>query len=151
MTPRQRLKDSEQASALIITMFVVGIAMNLTTTTFRQTDGSRDLTALRDSTEGALEYGYGIWVKEINSLYRPVQNSLLTAAIGTPPAFSGFSYATTLQVVGTDQYGRPTASATAASTPPPVNINLDNYPGWVGINSSYVASARMSVVRSAMA
>ncbi|MBA3961712.1 MAG: hypothetical protein H0X40_07415 [Chthoniobacterales bacterium] len=151
MMNRPGITRAEQASALIVTMFVifliavsVGIAMNLTTTTFRQTGGSRDLTALRDSAEGALEYGYGIWTKEINGVYKPVANSVLTTALGTPPAFSGFSYATTLQVIGTDQYGRPTASATAASTPPPVSINLDNYPGWVGTNSSYVANVRMS-------
>jgi hypothetical protein len=143
--------DKEQASALIVTMFVVfliavsvGIAVNLTSTTFRQTDGSRNLTALRNAAEGALEYGYGIWTKKINSIYQPVSNSALTAALGTAPAFTGFTYATSLQVLGTDQYGRPTASATSAATPPPANVNLDNYPGWIGSNSSYVASVRMA-------
>ena len=141
-------KTKERASALIITLLVIflittaiGIAMNLTTVTVRQTDSSRDFAALRSAAEGAVDFGYGVWVKKINTLYRPVSNSELTAALGTPPAFSPFSYASTLQVTGTDQYGSPT---TSAGVPPPTRINLGKYPGWVGRNTGYLASARMT-------
>lgn len=145
-------KTKERASALIITMFVIfliavsiGIAMNMTTSTVRQTDSSRDFSALRSASEGALDFGYGVWAKTINSYYAPVSNSRLTAALGsTPPLFPGFSYATVLQLTGTDQYGRPYAAATSTATPAPTKINLDNYPGWVGSNTSYLASVRMT-------
>lgn len=145
-------KTKERASALIITMFVIfliavsiGIAMNMTTSTVRQTDSSRDFSALRSASEGALDFGYGVWAKTINSYYAPVSNSRLTAALGsTPPSFPGFSYATVLQLTGTDQYGRPYAAATSTATPAPTKINLDNYPGWVGSNTSYLASVRMT-------
>ena len=32
----------------------------------------------------------------------------------------------------------------STATPAPTKINLDNYPGWVGSNTSYLASVRMS-------
>lgn len=128
----------------MLTIFLVtvgiGIAVNLTTATLRQTDSSRDFSALRSAAEGALEYGYGVWAKTINSYYKPVGDSNLK--IATPPAFSNFTYATPLQVQGTDQYGAPAAS----DIPPTVKINLDNYPGWYGLNTSYVANVTMSGV-----
>ncbi len=144
-------KEKEHASALVITMLVIflitvsiGIAVSVTTFTVRQTDSSRDFSALRAATEGALDFGYGVWAKTINTQYRPAKNSELT--IATPPPFTGFSYSTALQVQGTDQYGHPFAAANAAATPPPVRINLDNYPGWVGSNTSYIANVAMSGV-----
>lgn len=145
------IKTAEQASALVITMLVIflitvsiGIAMNLTTTTLRQTDSSRDFSALRSAAEGALDYGYGVWLKKINTVYGPVRNSDIKAALGTSPSFPPFTYATALTVQGVDQYGAPTASTSAAASPPPTNVNLDNYPGWVGFNSSYLANVQMS-------
>ena len=144
-------KTKDEASALIISLLAIflitvcmGTAMMMTTTTARQTDSSRDFSALRGAAEGALEYGYGVWLGRVNNLFRPVKNSELTAALGIPPSFPGFSYATTLQVTGTDQYGRPYASPTSTATPSPTKVNLDNYPGWVGSNTNYVASVRMS-------
>lgn len=151
MHMKQIIKTKEQASALIVTLLAIfliavsiGIAMTMTTATVRQTDSSRDFSALRGAAEGALEFGYGVWVKTVNSYFAPVSNSRLTTAVGTPPAFSGFSYATPLQVTGTDQYGDPYAGATSTATPPPTKVNLDNYPGWVGTNTNYVASVRMT-------
>lgn len=150
-TQRNITQANERASALLMAIFAifliavsVGIAVTVTTGTARQTDRSRDLSAARAAAEGALEFGYGVWVKEINSLYRPVGNSVLTTVLGTPPAFPGFSYTSPLQVVGTDLYGHPNATTTSTATPPPAPINLDSYPGWVGSNSSYVASVRMT-------
>ncbi|MGZ4984610.1 MAG: hypothetical protein ACXV8A_00830 [Chthoniobacterales bacterium] len=144
-------KAKEHASALVITMLVIflitvsiGIAVSVTTFTVRQTDSSRDFSALRSATEGALDFAYGVWAQTINTKYRPAKNSEL--AITTPPPFTGFSYSTALQVQGTDQYGRPFAAPSAASTPPPIRINLDNYPGWVGVNTAYVANAGMTGV-----
>ncbi len=148
-------KDKTRASALVITMLVIflitvsiGIAMNITTNTVRQTDSSRDFSALRSAAEGALDYGYGVWAKRINTLYAPVKNSDLKASLGTPPSFAPFTYATTLTVQGTDQYGTPNATTSAATSPPPVNVNLDNYPGWIGRNSSYVANVKLSGSRN---
>jgi hypothetical protein len=149
---KQNVNAREQASALIITMLVIfvitisiALAVTLTTSNVRQTDSSRDFSALRSATEGALDFGYGVWTKTINSYYAPVSNSRLTTALGaTLPVFPGFSYVAALQLTGTDQYGTPYAAATSTATPPPTTINLDNYPGWVGATTSYLASARMS-------
>ncbi len=139
-------KSEAIGSALVITMLVIflitvsiGIAMNVTTSTLRQTDSSRDFSALRSATEGALDFGYGVWAKRINTFYKPISSASL--AIATPPTFTGLTYKTALQVQGTDQYGSPLASS--AATPPPVRINLDNYPGWVGSNTTYTANVRL--------
>jgi len=149
---KQNVDAREQASALIITMLVIfvvtisiALAVTLTTSNVRQTDSSRDFSALRSAAEGSLDFAYGVWGKTINTYYAPVSNSRLTTALGaTPPAFPGFSYATPLQLVGTDQYGTPYAAATSTATPAATTINLDNYPGWVGATTSYVASVRMA-------
>ncbi len=150
MHMKRIVQTSQQASALIITMLTVfliavaiGIAMNVTTATLRQTGSSRDFSALRSATEGAAEFGYGVWVKTINSYYAPVSNSRLTTALGTAPSFPGFSYVTALQVTGTDQYGDPYGAANSTATPAPTRVNLDNYPGWTGSNTSYLASVKM--------
>ena len=131
----------------MLTVFLIavaiGIAMNVTTATLRQTGSSRDFSALRSATEGAAEFGYGVWVKTINSYYAPVSNSRLTTALGTAPSFPGFSYVTALQVTGTDQYGDPYGAANSTATPAPTRVNLDNYPGWTGSNTSYLASVKM--------
>jgi hypothetical protein len=148
-------KTEERASALIITLLVVfliaasiGIAMHVTTTTVRQTDSSRDFSALRSAAEGALDFGYGIWAKTINSYYAPVSNSKLTANMGSVPSFNGFSYATSadgpLQITGTDEYGKPYGPPTETTTPSATKVNLDNYPGWLGFNTSYLASVRLT-------
>lgn len=146
------IQEKEKASALIVALLVIfliaasiGIAMNLTTGTLRQTDSSRDFAALRSAAEGAVDFGYGVWAQTINNFYKPVSTSQLSANLITTPAFPGFAYATTadgpLKVVPVDGYGVPVAITTA--TPPPTRTNLTNYPGWVGSTSSYVASARL--------
>jgi hypothetical protein len=153
MRPAQQIVNAGQrASALVITMLVIfvitvsiGIAVTITTSTARQTESSRDFSALRSAAEGALDFAYGVWTKTINTYYAPVSNSRLTTALGaTPPPFAGFTYATPLELMGTDQYGTPYAAATSTATPPPTTINLDNYPGWVGATTSYLASVRMT-------
>ncbi len=146
------IREKEKASALIVALLVIfliaasiGIAMNLTTGTLRQTDSSRDFSALRTAAEGAVDFGYGVWTKTINNYYKPVNTTQLNANLGTKPVFTGFSYASTsdgpLQVVPVDGYGAPVS--TASATPPPIRMNLSNYPGWVGSTSNYVASARL--------
>ena len=146
-------QTNERASTLVVAMLVVflvavfiGVAVSLTTSTVRQTDSSRDFSALRGSSEGALDFAYGVWAKTINSYYRPVSKAQLSGPLATVPAFTGLSYAPSaengpLQINAVDEYGRPMASASA--TPIPNKINLDNYPGWVGYNSSYLASVRL--------
>ena len=145
---KTRSKNHDRGSALIVTMLVifliavaVGVSMTITTSTVRQTGSSRDFSALRSAAEGALDYGYGVWAKRINSVYGPVSNSDLASKIGTPPAFPGFTYTSALQVVGADQYGRPDSTLTY---PPMIRVNLDNYPGWIGKNTNYLASVKMS-------
>jgi hypothetical protein len=144
-----------KASALIITLLVIflitaaiGIAMQLTTATVRQTDSSRDFSALRCAAEGALDFGYGIWTKTTNNLYASPPNLRLNQNLGTVPSFNGFSPAPSaedgpLKLTGTDRYGQPDGNATSASPPPVTRINLDNYPGWSGRNTSYLASVRL--------
>lgn len=148
-------KTHQKASALVITLLVIfaitasiGIAVQLTTTTARQTDSSRDFSALRSAAEGALDFAYGIWTKTINSYYGPVSNLRLTNNMATVPTFAGFSYAPSgengpLRVATADKYGQPDPVATSTATPPPAIVNLDNYPGWIGRNSTYVASVRL--------
>lgn len=149
------LRIKEKASALIITLLVIfvitasiGIAVQLTTTTARQTDSSRDFSALRSAAEGALDFAYGIWTKTINNYYGPVSNLRLTTNMATVPSFTGFAYAPSgengpLRVRTADKYGQPDPVPFSTATPPPAIINLDNYPGWVGRNSTYVASVRL--------
>ncbi len=151
---KHQSQPNEKASALIISLFVIlliaafiGGAMTLTTATVRQTDSSRDFSALESAAEGSLDFAYGVWAKTINSYYRPVTKNQLAGPMATVPSFSGFVYAPSaengpLEINPVDEYGRPVASATA--TPSPSKISLDNYPGWVGYNSSYLASVRLA-------
>lgn len=144
------MKKEEKASALIIALLVIfliaasiGVAMQLTTTTLRQTDSSRDFSALRSATEGALDFAYGTWTKTINNYYRPVSKAELAVSMTTVPSFSGFSPAPLsengpLQITPVDRYGVPSDAAVYAL------LNLDNYPGWTGKNYGYVASARLT-------
>lgn len=143
------VKKRAQGSALVVTMlviflvvFAIAVAMNMTTATLRQTDSSRDFSALRSAAEGALDFGYGVWLKEINSKYQPVASLSLWKDIGSGPSLPGFTYLDTLQVTGADMYGRPDDPKSTA-TPAPTRINLDNYPGWVGKNTSYLATVNL--------
>lgn len=148
---KRNTHSAQSGSALIVALLVIfiiagaiGAAMTLTTATVRSTDSSRDYSALREATEGALDFGYGIWTKTINSYYSPATAAQLNAGLATKPSFSGFSYASTsdgpLTVQPVDAYGQPVASG----TPPPSSVNLDKYPGWTGKNFSYLASVRMT-------
>jgi hypothetical protein len=144
------MKKEEKASALIIALLVIfliaasiAVAMQLTTTTLRQTDSSRDFSALRGATEGALDFAYGTWTKTINNYFRPVSKTELAPSMVTVPAFSGFSYAPLsengpLQITPVNRYGEPSDAAVYTL------LNLDNYPGWTGKNYGYVASARLT-------
>ncbi len=143
-------RSKENATALVVTMLIIfmitvgiGIATNITTFTVRQTDSSRDFSALRSAAEGALDFGYGVLTKTIDNNSGPVPNLVLAAAIFTPPTFNSFSYKQPLIVQGTDQYGAPAGLLTSVVPPPAVRINLDNYPGWVGSNTGYVASVTL--------
>lgn len=138
------LQTSHRGSALIIALFVIflvatciAIAMNLTTATVRQTDSSRDFSELRVATEGAVDFGYGIWTKTVNN-YGPVTQTQLNAALGTQPSFSGFTYASNVNVSPVDSYGAPVAA------PAPIPVNLPKYPGWIGKNYNYMASASLT-------
>ena len=144
---RTFLRIKEKASALIIALLAVfvisaliGIASQLTSATTRQTDSSGDFSALRSAAEGALDYGYGVWAKTINNYYKPVSKTQLGTI--TTPSFTGFTVASALQVDAVNEYGQPLASSSA--TPAATKINLDNYPGWAGFNSAYVASVRLT-------
>ena len=140
-------KSREEATALVVSMLVIflvvaaiGIAMNLTNITQRQTDSSRDFSALRSAAEGTLDFGYGVWTKSINNKFGPVKNSDLTTALGKLPAFPTFTASLPLQITGTDAYGAP---FTGTTIPPATTVNLDNYPGWVGRNTGYTAAVVM--------
>jgi hypothetical protein len=143
---RTIVRTKEKASALIVTLLAVfvisaliGIASELTSATARQTDSSGDYSALQSAAEGALDYGYGVWAKTINNYYSPVSK----AQVGTitTPSFAGFTVASALQVDPVNEYGQPLADPSAI--PPAVKISLDNYPGWAGFTSAYVASVRL--------
>ncbi len=150
---QDNIKINEKASALVVAMLVIfvatvfiGIAVSLTTNTGRQTDASRDFATLKSSAEGALDFAYGIWSKTINSYYRPVTKVQLNGPMATVPTFTGYSYAPSaengpLQINAVDEYGQPMASPSA--TPSATKLNLENYPGWIGYNSTYIASVRL--------
>jgi len=99
-------QKTERGSALIVTMLVifgitiaVAITMQMTTNTGRQTDGSRDFAALRSAAEGSLEFAYGVWIQQTNSLFEPpnlkADDDLTKAMTGDDddhplPVFAGF-------------------------------------------------------------
>ncbi len=158
-----------EGSALVIALLVIfiavaciGTAVHVTTTTVRQTDSSRDHTALRNAAEGALDFAYGIWVEKVNTTYGPVSNQTLSDALTTVPSFPAsdglaVSYDTSAgytgpQITGIDlaQFGKVYGPSTTNTNPPSTKVPLiDNtgqnkYPGWLGMNTNYLASVRMS-------
>ncbi len=149
-----RTKNNERASTLVVALLVIfvacvfiGVAVNLTSNTVRRTDSSRDFSFIKGSAEGALDFAYGVWTKTVNSYYRPVTKAQLAGPMATVPSFDGLSYASgaqngPLQINAVNEYGQPLASTSA--TPVPVKINVDNYPGWIGYNSIYLASVRLT-------
>jgi|GEM_PF-764602 len=162
-------KLQAEASALVITMIVIfiavaciGTAVHVTTTTARQTDSSRDFSTLRSAAEGALDFAYGIWVEKVNTTFGPVSNKTLNDALVTVPSFAAtngvsVSYDASAgysgpQITGIDlaQYGQAYGPLTANSNPPSTKVPLiDNtgrnkFPGWLGMNTSYLASVKMS-------
>jgi hypothetical protein len=142
--------NHRSGSAIVLAMLLIfliavfiGIAMNLTNGTLKQTDNSRDFAGLRSATEGALDFAYGVWLKTINTYYAPATQTQLNTAMGTVPTFTGLSYAPSaengpLQIVPVDSYGKPVPS------PTPTTVNLPGYAGWVGRNYAYLASARLT-------
>ena len=158
-----------EGSAFAITMLVIlvaaaciGTAVHVTTTSVRQTDSSRDFATLRNAAEGALDFAYGVWVEKINTAYGPVSNKALSQALATIPSFATSngvqpSYDSTAgysgpQITGIDlsNFGKPIGDVNSNTMPPSIQIPLiDNtgrnkYPGWLGKNTSYLASVRMS-------
>jgi hypothetical protein len=143
-------KTDKSASALVIAMLVVfliaafvGVAMYLTTGTLRQADSSRDFSGLRSATEGALDFGYGVWAKTVNSYYAPATQAQLNTALTTVPAFNGYGYAPAaengpLKLTPVNGYGAPIA------TPAYELVNLPGYAGWTGKNYGYLASVRLT-------
>ncbi len=86
-------RGNEHASTLLVALLVIlviagftGIAVSLTSNTIRQTDSSRDYSALKSSAEGALDFAYGVWSKTTNSFYRPVTKAQVTAKLSTVPS-----------------------------------------------------------------
>ena len=148
MKPSTRTNNA--GSAIVVAMMVIfvvavfiGIAMNLTTGTLRQTDNSRDFSGLRTAAEGALDFAYGVWAKTINTYYAPATQTQLNTAMGTVPTFTGFNYAPAaengpLKIQPTDVYGKPVA------TPAYTLVDLPGYAGWIGKNYGYLASVRLS-------
>ncbi len=150
----------QKASALVVALLVlfivatcIGTAIQVTTTTVKQTESSRDYSALRSAAEGALDFAYGVWLKNVNPTsynYAPVSNKALNDALATVPSFSGFQYDSSSgytgpQITGIDlgQYGKPYGNANDTHTPPSSTIYLDKYPGWFGVRTSYLASVRL--------
>ncbi|HEY2614504.1 MAG TPA: hypothetical protein VGI42_02245, partial [Chthoniobacterales bacterium] len=69
-------KTRREGSTLVVTLLVIfvitasiGIAMHVTSTTLRQTDSSRDFSALESAAEGTLDFGYGVWMKTTNNYF----------------------------------------------------------------------------------
>ena len=156
-----------EASALVITMLVIfvavaciGTAVHVTTTTVRHTDSSRDFATLRDAAEGALDFAYGVWTAKINTAYRPVTNGELNQALTAYPTFSTASgspipYDTStgyskpqITAIDLSQFGKavtdPNATPPSLKVPLIDNMGRNKYPGWLGLNTSYLASVRMT-------
>ena len=144
------LKKNKSGSAILIAMFVIfliavfiAIAGNLTTGTLRQTDNSRDFSGLRTAAEGALDFGFGVWAKTINTYYAPATQAQLNTAMATVPTFTGLNYAPAaengpLKITPTDVYGKPVL------TPGYTVVDIPGYSGWVGKSYCYLTSVRLS-------
>ena len=143
-------KIDEIASALIIALlaiFLIGtfvaIAMYLTTGTLRRTDSSRDYSGLRSATEGALDFGYGVWAKTVNSYYGPVTQAQLNAALATVPAFDGYGYARRPRTVR-GKFRRWIVMACRARPLHTHSLICRNTQAGRGKNYSYLASVRLT-------
>lgn len=139
---------NQRGNILMVAMIVVAVtsgfvavAFNVTNSTAKLTDRSRDYAAAQTATEGAVEYGFALWKKRIAANNRAITTTEANTSL-TGPAYTGLAYAPLaesgpLRIDALDEYGAPVA------TPTPVTIDLATYPGWRGRTFSYLARAKM--------
>ena len=65
---------------ILVASAMVGVGLNVTGTTGRITDRSRDYAAAQTAAEGAVEYAFGVWKRRILQ-----RNRSLTTAEAMPP------------------------------------------------------------------
>ena len=136
--------------ALIMIVVVSGlvvVAVNVTNSSARFTDRSRDYVATQAAAEGAVDHAFAIWKRRFSSLNGVMDSTTATANLSAP-TFTDFAYvpakngneAGTLKIDALDEYGAPVA------TPIRVVLDLKKYPGWRGNSYSYSARAKMQLV-----
>lgn len=146
-------RSARAGATLIVVLMVVavvtvliGVALQVTGTVTKLTDTSREFSALRYEAEGAAEVGYGIWLNVANNKYGPPALTDIPARVrgpnpSSPPVFN-YPYSTAawskLQINPTDEFG------VATTTPTPVPVHLDSYPGWQGFKFFFASSVRLS-------
>jgi hypothetical protein len=138
---------AERGMALAVTMLVIflvvtgiGVSALLTSTSGRLTRSSRDLSSVRSAAEGAVEYGFGVWNKLLNTKFAPPTNTEMATNVGSGPSFNRVTYTAdgALKVQLIDVYGAPTTSTAGAL------VMLPKFPGWNGSTVTYLVSAKMS-------
>ncbi len=142
------LRASEGSSLLLVLAAItvvavfVGVAISGTGETARLSARARSYSNVQKATEGAIEYGFGIWKARILAKARPLTQADLNSRPLTGPTFPDMSYGTVpengpLKITATDEYGAPSATATR------VYADLPSYPGYKGFSYGYVVSAKM--------
>ena len=142
-------RDQSEGSSLLLVMFTiavvsvfVGLAISGTSEVARVSTRAQSYVNVEKATEGAVEYGFGIWKKRILAKASPLTQADLNANPLTGPTFPDMSYATAsengpLKITATDEYGAPAATATRVYT------DLPAYPGYKGFSYGYTVSAKM--------
>ncbi|MEP6975201.1 MAG: hypothetical protein ABI897_07060, partial [Spartobacteria bacterium] len=138
-----------EGSSLLLVMFViavasvfVGLAISVTSGGARLSNQARNYVNVEKATEGAVEYGFGIWKARILAKASPLTQSDLNSSPVIGPAFPDMAYGTVaengpLKITATDEYGAPAATSTRVYT------NLSAYPGYKGFSYGYVVSAKL--------
>jgi len=127
---------------LLGTAAMVGVTLNVTSSTSKLVSRSGDVARAEAAAEGALEYAYALWLKRIKGA--PITTAEANAGL-VPPVFDGVEYAKQghkLRIDALDEYGVPMISGTI---PPRVTGRVPGYEGWSGQTFTYVAQARMQV------
>lgn len=136
-----------QGSSLLLVMCTIavvsvfiGLAISATSNVARLSKRSEGYVNVEKATEGAIEYGFGIWKAYTLFNSAPLTQIELNAIPLAGPTFPGVAYpapSPSLKITATDQYGNPAPTAARVYT------SLPSYPGYSGFTYNYIISAKM--------
>jgi len=141
---------------LTVAAILVGSALELTSNVAKNTNRSRSRIAMQAEAEGAVEYAYAIWYRQISvqgglipegspllSISNSYINVPLTSGNYVYSGSSGGIVSGTLQIHALDKYGQIVASG---SLPDGVIGNAGNtFNNWAGTTYSYAATAGLKL------